>query len=171
MVALVAVGCQRVESPAVVDLLAELGRAERRAGGDVATAITQDVVTVAADARPALVAHAPARITWTTRLPEGAALETALVQLPGTSGATVRIGLAADRAFDEVLNVEPGPTWSPQVIDLRRFSELKFSLFYQPRLIEWRLVVNVGGPPGAAVALARPVLRSYQMRMRFSGAT
>ncbi|MCC7184590.1 MAG: hypothetical protein IT185_00005, partial [Acidobacteria bacterium] len=65
-----AAACRRVESPAVVDLLAELGKAERRAGGDVTTAITQNVVTVGGDARPALVAIAPARITWTTVLPE-----------------------------------------------------------------------------------------------------
>ncbi|MCC7185541.1 MAG: hypothetical protein IT185_04820, partial [Acidobacteria bacterium] len=48
--------------------------------------------------------------------------------------------------------------WMPQVIDLRRFSEVKFSLFYQPRFLTWRVVVNVTGPAGAGVALARPVL-------------
>lgn len=142
----------------MVDLLAELGKAERRAGGDVTTAITQNVVTVGGDARPALVAIAPARITWTTVLPEHARLETAVAQATDVPGATVRIGLAADRAFDEVLNVEAARAWMPQVIDLRRFSEVKFSLFYQPRFLTWRVVVNVTGPAGAGVALARPVL-------------
>ena len=150
--------CRRAESPALVDLLADLGNAERRAGGDVATAITQNVMTIDGDARPALVAMAPARITWTTVLPEHARLETAVAQATDVPGATLRIGLAADRAFDEVLNVEAAREWTPQVIDLRRFSEVKFSLFYQPQLLTWRLVVNVGGPPGAGVALARPVL-------------
>lgn len=155
-----AAACRRVEGPAAVDLLAELGKAERRAGGDVATAVTQNVVTIGGDARPALVAMAPARITWTTALPEHARLETALAQATDVPGATVRIGLAADRAFDEVLNIETTREWTPQVIDLRRFSEVKLSLFYQPRSLTWRVVVNVGGPAGAGVALARPVLVS-----------
>jgi hypothetical protein len=145
--------------PQEVDLLATLPSADARAGSDVRTAVRPDVVTVAGDSRTALVLRAPARVTWPVDLPHHAELRTAVALLPdGPQDVTVRIGLSDDRVYEDVARFSVAPGWQAQVVDLRRFSEWKFSLFYEPLRRSWRLVINAEGPPGGQVALDRPVL-------------
>lgn len=145
--------------PQEVDLLAMLPSAEVRAGSDVLTAVRPDVVTVAGDSRTALVLRVPARVTWPTDLPFHAALRTAVTLLPdGPQDVTLRIGISDDRVYEDVARFTSTPGWQVQVVDLRRFSEWKFSLFYQPLRKSWRLVINAEGTPGGEVALDRPVI-------------
>lgn len=145
--------------PQEVDLLAMLPSAEVRAGSDVQTAVRPGVVTMGGDSRTALVLRVPARVTWPTDLPRHAALRTAVAVLPdGPQDVTIRVGLSDDRVYEDVARFGAGPDWQSQVVDLREFSEWKFSLFYQPLRKTWRLVINAEGTPGGQVALDRPVL-------------
>ncbi len=145
--------------PQEVDLLATLPSAEVRAGSDVLNSVRPDVVTVGGDSRTALVLRVPARVTWPTDLPFHAALRTAVATLPGgPQDVILRIGISDDRVYEDLVRVSATTGWRAQVVDLRRFSEWKFSLFYQPLRRSWRLVINAEGTPGGQVALDRPVI-------------
>lgn len=145
--------------PESVDLLAELPAAEKRAGSDVQTAIREADVSDGVDTRRALRLTVPARVTWRVDLPIHAVLQTAAMHLPdGSPGAWMRVGIADDRTYEDMTRVEPGRRWQPMAVDLRRFSEWKFSLFYQPRWQSWKIVVNAEGAAGTVIALASPVL-------------
>ncbi len=148
--------------PAEVDLLAHLPLAERRAGGNIDEAIRMDVVAVQGDARTALVMRAPARVTWPVTLPLHAQFRSALALVPDASvlpqGVSVRIGLSDGRTYREIGKAEAAGTWVPVALDLREYSEWKFSVFYQPLLKTWRLVLNADATPGGAVAWDLPRL-------------
>lgn len=106
------------------------------------------------DARMALVMHPPARATWTLRLPERATLA-----LSVAGRGRVTIGLSDGRTYQEAGQVTATGPWQPVTIDLRNFSEVKWSLFYQPLRIDWRLIINADAIDGATmVALDRPVI-------------
>jgi len=160
LVVILASACAESRSrPQEVDLLATLPSAEVRAGSDVLTAVRPDIVTVVGDPRTALVLRTPARVTWSVDLPLHTALRTAVALLPeGSQEVTIRIGMSDDRVYEDVARFSATPEWQTQVVDLRRFSEWKFSLFYQPLRTSWRVVINAEGPPGGLVALDRPVL-------------
>ncbi len=150
------------DRPTEVDLLAGLSGAERRGAGP-GEAIRADVVGIDGDVRAALVMRAPARVTWTLRLPLHASLTTAVVLIPDTEpaapeGVTVRIGLSDGRNYQEVREIEPTGVWQPLTLDLREYSEWKFSVFYQPLRRTWQLVFNADATPGGTVAWARPVV-------------
>lgn len=142
------------DRPAAVDLLTLLPSAERRAAGNLSEAVRADVFAVDGDARMALVLHPPARVTWTVRLPAHARLTFAVA-----GRGRVRVGLAAGRTYQEAGQVTATGPWEPVAIDLRDFSEVKWSLFYQPLRIDWRLIINADATDGAtSVALERPVI-------------
>jgi hypothetical protein len=150
------------DRPAEVDLLALLPIAERRAGGNVDEAVRMDVVGIRGDARTALVMRAPARVIWPVRLPLHARFVSAVTLVPGSpglqSGVTVRIGLSDERTYHEIGKAEVTGTWVPLTLDLREFSEWKFSIFHQPLRKTWRLVLNADATPGGAVAWDVPRL-------------
>lgn len=128
--------------------------AERRAAGDPADAIRTDVYSVGDDARMALVMQPPARATWTLRLPERATLSLAVA-----GRGRVRFGLSDGRTYQEVGQVTVTGPWRPVTIDLTTYSEVKWSLFYQPLRIDWRFIINADATDGATtLALDRPVI-------------
>lgn len=145
-----------------IDLLDALPAAERRAADSVDEAVRMDVVGVEGDVRTALVMRAPARVTWDVKLPLHARLSTAIILvsgMPGTSGGvTVRIGLSDRRVYKEIGRAEATGAWVPVMLDLREYSEWKFSLFDQPLRKSWQLVLNADATPGGTVALAQPRL-------------
>src|SRR5688572_24232003 len=57
-----------------IDLIRELPRAERRATAPIAEAVRVELVSVAGDIQPALVMVAPARLTYSVRMPARATL-------------------------------------------------------------------------------------------------
>lgn len=156
------------DRPAEVDLLARLSTAERRAGSDINEAVRLDVVGIPGDARTALVMRAPARVTWPVTLPLHARFLSAVALVPDASalpqGVPVRIGLSDGRTYREIGKAEATGTWVPVELDLREYSEWKFSLFYQPLRKSWWLVLNADatpgglGSPGGKVAWHRPRL-------------
>jgi hypothetical protein len=156
-----ACGAER-DRPAEVDLLAGLPTAQRRAAGNIDEAIRADVVGVGGDARTALVMRSPARVTWPVQLPMHATLVSALALVPDPGGApagvTVRIGLSDGRRYLEIGKAEVTGTWVPLTLDLREYSEWKFSVFYQPLRKTWQLILNADATPGGAVAWDVPRL-------------
>lgn len=142
------------DRPAEVDLLSLLPGAERRAAGEVTTAIRADVFVAQGDGRMALVLEAPARTTWSIRLPQHAQLRTAVA-----GSARLRIGASNGRTYQEVAQIDAGAEWRPVTIDLRELSEVKWSLFYQPLRMDWRLIFNADvTAAGNTIALDRPHL-------------
>lgn len=148
-------GCDLTKDrPAEVDLLALLGEAQKRAAGDVSTAVRADVFVAAGDGRMALVMHAPARVTWNVRFPLHARLLGAVA-----GGGRLRIGASNGRTFHEVGRVDASSTWTIIDMDLRELSEVKWSIFHQPLRRDWQLIFNADATiPGAVIAVDRPRL-------------
>lgn len=162
-IAAAAAGCASArDRPTEIDLLTLLPTAERRPVGSGAEQIRADVVGIEGDVRAALVLRAPARVTWPVFLPIHAQLTTSLLLLPGVSetsqGVTLRIALSHERTYQELARVEATSAWAPIAIDLRQYSEWKFSLFDQPLRRRWMLIVSADATPGGTVALDRPRL-------------
>jgi hypothetical protein len=112
--------------------------------------------------------RAPARVTWTLRFPDAAALMTAASIVPeadGSTGAgtTLRIGLSDDRYYEGIFKREfaPDPVWQPVVVDLSKYAGWQWSLFYRPSERRWKLIVNADATPGGTLALRAPVIRRH----------
>ena len=150
------------DRPLEVDLLSLLPTAERRAAGDINEHVRADVVGIEGDVRPALVMRAPARVTWSLWLPLHAKLTSAMLLVPAPAGVaqgvTMRIGVSDQRKYKEIAQLWVTTSWTPITLDLREYSEWKFSLFDQPLRKRWQLVLNADALPGGLVALERPRL-------------
>lgn len=160
------VACRGTSTPARIDLLAELPRAERRAIKPE-IAIRTGLAGPDDDRRTALFTDTPARITWTLRLPAHAHLRTAIRLVPDAEGHTgdgiaARVGISDNRSFQGLLRVAidktSPPAWQPIDVDLSEYSGWKFSLFYQPSRRDWRLVFGADAAPGGTIAWAQPVI-------------
>jgi hypothetical protein len=152
---IVLTGCGLTSNrPVEVDLLSTLPAAERRAGGEVATAVRADVFVAGGDARTALVMAAPARVTWRVRFPLHARLRAAIA-----GSGRLRVGASNGRTFQELGQVTATAVWVPVEIDLRELSEVKWSLFYQPLRTDWQIIFNADATEASAViAVERPIL-------------
>jgi hypothetical protein len=170
LIALAAASCRSGNDPPVafVDLLDALPSAERRAALPVDTAIRVDLVGPRGDIRPAVVTSTPARVIWSTRLPSGARLDTAVVLADDGQGlfrgsATARIGISDDRRYEQLASVPLDGTARPRVwqtvsIDLGAYSGWQWSLFYRPWKTTWRVIFSADGEPGGHIAWARPMV-------------
>jgi hypothetical protein len=142
------------ERPAEVDLLSALPSADKRAAGDLATAVRTDVFIADGDSRMALVMEAPARVTWRVQLPLHARLRSAIA-----GSGRLRVGASNGRSFHEIGQVDATAAWTPIDLDLRTLSEVKWSVFYQPLRMDWQLIFNADATsPGAVFAVDRPTL-------------
>jgi hypothetical protein len=139
----------------VVDLIKEFDRADKRPP-DTYT-ITEHLA--GGTRRPAIMAPAPGRITWTLPLPRRGVLRAALA---GTTAAPVRvrIGVSDARIYERLAQTDvPGSSgWLTLTADLSAYAGWKFSLFYRPERHSWNVNVSmdaIGGVPGQ-VALGTP---------------
>lgn len=150
------VACQPAGHPvAVVDLLRELDRAERRPAEGFDVAIHQ----AGGESRPSLVAPVPSRATWSLPLPRHGAFR-AHVALEADDPATVvrlRVGVSDHRIYeglaDWILTAERGG-WIAIHADLSAYAGFQWSLFYRPDRIPWRVVLAadaIGGGPARAL--------------------
>lgn len=152
---LLAVACRHDPArPAVpvVELLHELDRAEKRPPNDFElTAHEEDDVV-----RAAVVAPVPSRLTIPLRLPKRGALRASVtLQSPDPSAAVrFRVGISDDRIY-EGLNalVVKGDQrgWMDLRADLSAYAGFKWSLFYRPDRITWRLVLAADAVAGVPV--------------------
>ena len=133
------------------DLIDSLQTAERRPSAAV---FDVGPVTIDGESIRAVATPAASRITWELRLPDRARLEIALAlkpeawSVPG-DGVLFRVGIAEGRTHEDVVTRVVNPygrpedrRWIPISVDLGAHSGFKWSLFYHPRLLVWRIVLN-----------------------------
>ena len=144
----------------VTNLLDSIGQAERRPSG-----AAFDVVPVAlqGETHAAVATPGGSRITWEMHLPDHAVLQVfvALKEEAWTiegDGVLFRVGVAEGRTHEDLVTRVVNPyaqpddrRWIPLTIDLGPYSGFKWSLFYHPRDLLWRIVLNTNaGIPGSA---------------------
>jgi hypothetical protein len=148
VVALVLFGCGSPTPTApvrVVNLLREMDRADQRPprGFSVGDYRIDNV------AHPAIEAAVPSRLTVPLLLPRRGAFR-AFVALAGapagqqTAGVRLRIGVSDHRIYEGLteLTLTPGhPGWMEIRTDLSAYAGWKWSVFYRPEQIVWRLVL------------------------------
>lgn len=133
-----------------MDLLRELDRAEKRPPDGFALApYDKD-----GDIRAAIVAPVPSRLTVPLPLPRHGSLRVA-VALAGTNpaaGVRFRIGVSDHRIYeglDEITIAGDRRGWTDMRVDLSAYAGWKWSLFYRPERVTWRLVLATD-PAGPA---------------------
>jgi hypothetical protein len=151
-----AAGCQRSGGSVpiqVVDLLRELPRAEARPAAGFSAAIHEHDALV----RPAIGAPVPSRLTVPLPLPRRGVLRAALAV--GGDGASIvrfRVGVSDHRIYEgleEVVLTGSDPGWFDLRADLSAYAGFKWSVFYRPDAITWRLVLaadSIGPSPARA---------------------
>jgi hypothetical protein len=159
LVCIVLSGCRSAEPGAVkaIDLMRDFNRAEKR------PAVTFEIAEreVAGVSRPAIVAPVPSRLTWSMPLPRRAVFQTVVALTtppPGSAPAPVRlrVGISDHRTFEGLseTTLNPGSGWTDLRADLSAYAGWKWSLFYRPDRVTWRLNLSadaVGGTPAVAL--------------------
>src|SRR5919198_4830127 len=150
LLALLAGGCRRPAPSAavpVVDLIKEFERAEKRPPADYS------IVNHLAGGtrRPAIMAPAPGRITWSLPLPRRGLMRTA-VAAATPAPARIRVGVSDARIYEALAatTVTDSSGWSMLTADLSAYAGWKFSLFYHPERRWGKLNVSIdaiGGVP------------------------
>jgi hypothetical protein len=129
----------------VVDLLREMDGAEQRPTGSFSlTAIQLDGVS-----RPAIAARVPSRLTVRLPLPRHGVFHAfvALADAPGAdhrAGARLRVGVSDDRTYEQLTDLvlaSGARGWTELRADLSAYAGRKWSVFYRPERIVWRLVL------------------------------
>jgi hypothetical protein len=127
-----------------VDLVHEFGRADKRPPVGFAIA-ERDIGGVRV---PVIAAPVPSRLTLALPLPRHgvlharAALETATPQ--AIPGVRLRLGVSDQRIYEGLSEIVLPPTlgtWTEVRADLSSYAGWKWSLFYRPDGITWRLVL------------------------------
>jgi hypothetical protein len=127
----------------VVDLLREMEGAEQRPAGSVSlTAIQLDGVS-----RPAIAARVPSRLTVRLPLPRHGVFHAFVALAPGDdhrAGARLRVGVSDDRTYEQLTDLvlaSGARGWTELRADLSAYAGWKWSLFYRPDDVVWRLVL------------------------------
>jgi hypothetical protein len=141
-------GCQS-SSPGgpvrAVDLLREMDSADRRPAGAFAlTGYRLDGVS-----RPAISATVPSRLTVRLPLPRHGVFHAFVALADGPdgrppAGARLRVGISDDRTYEGLTEVVLAPGtrgWVELRANLSAYAGWKWSLFYRPDRIVWRLVL------------------------------
>ena len=114
-----------------------------------------DAVSIGGASTRALLMTSPARATWEVRFGERVELvaSVALVPAEGSAdaqGVFVRVGISDGRTYDELLRtpLAPDGPWQAIRVDLSPYSGWKWSLFYQPSRVTWKVILNADQPGG-----------------------
>lgn len=131
------VSCRSSHDPTrleAVDLVARLPGADCRPAGrcDVEVSGRRHYIRLAA----------PGRLTWILPLPQHAVLRTEVSAVGGPVG--FRVGIADDRTYEVLatLPLTPEDGWKPLEVDLSAYAGWKWSLFYHPDRIRWRIILS-----------------------------
>ena len=123
------------------DLINEFPRAECRPANACET--------IAGPDGPAVRVASPSRLTWALRLPHEGRLET---RVAAASSARVRfrVGVADQRTYESLVEIVVARSdgWKPLVVDLSPYAGWKWSLFYHPDRITWRLTLSADAMEG-----------------------
>lgn len=147
MVALALCAC-RSPTPAtpvrVVNLLREIDRAEQR---PPAGFVVVDY-RIGRAAQPAIAAPVPSRLTVPLPMPRRGVFRAAVALAPSTdrsrtAGVRLRVGVSDHRIYEGLaeLVLTPDGAWKDFTVDLSAYAGWKWSLFYRPERIVWRLVL------------------------------
>jgi hypothetical protein len=154
VVVLALCGC-RSPTPAapvrVVNLLREMDRADQRPpAGFVVIDYRLDSV-----AHPAIAAAVPSRLTVPLPLPRyGMFRASVALAEPATGartgGVRLRVGVSDHRIYEGLteLVLTPNRSWTDLTVDLSAYAGWKWSLFYRPERIIWRLVLAADATDG-----------------------
>jgi hypothetical protein len=152
-------------APASIDLTAALPSAERRALGPPDDAIQRTTISSDGATRPAIVMAAPSRVLFPVNMRVHARFHAAVALEPGSgAGATVRVGIAGTRSYDELLRIpltpgaRDGTDWQAVDLDLGEYSGWQWSVFYRPQTLTWKFVLNADASPGGRVLWLEPVI-------------
>lgn len=130
--ALAVTGCSA--EPAAISLIDLYPSAEKRAAFDLTQAFTVTDATVAGISRRVIVAHAPARLTWSVKVPKAATLRTWIALRPDAwerdgDGVVFRVGISAGDHYDVVARVHVDPrnkatdrAWLPLDVPLDKYA-------------------------------------------------
>lgn len=104
---------------------------------------------------PAIRAASPSRLTWVLPLPRDGRLETT-VRTSSQARVRFRIGVSDGRTYEQLAAIELGQNdpAQPLLVDLSAYAGRKWSLFYRPDRIAWRLTLSedaIGGVAGAGM--------------------
>jgi hypothetical protein len=149
-------GCRQVEKTPVqaVNLLREFDAAEKRPPTGFQIADRQ----IDGISRPSLVVAVPSRLTMALPLPRrgvlraAAALEPTPADRPAAS-VRLRVGVSDDRIYERLTDViltagQRG--WVDVRTDLSAYAGWKWSLFYHPDRVMWRVVLAADAIDGIA---------------------
>jgi hypothetical protein len=129
----------------VVDLTREMDRAEQRPPGG----FTLGDYRVGDTAYPAIAAAVPSRLTVPVPLPRHGILHAFVAHAPlpdNTRAGTVRlrIGISDHRIYEalrELILTPSSGSWVDLRVDLSAYAGWKWSLFYRPEQVIWRVVL------------------------------
>lgn len=149
LVAAIVLGGCRYSTPfapvQAVDLIRDFDRADKRPPGGFAIADHQ----VGALRRPAIAATVPSRFTLPLPLPRHGVFHAfvALADAPAGARAApvrLRVGVSDHRIYEgltQLILAPGGRTWMDLRADLSAYAGWKWSLFYRPDRITWRIVL------------------------------
>jgi hypothetical protein len=128
-----------------VDLIREMDRADKRPAGGFAIAMQQ----VDGVARPTIAAAVPSRLTLALPLPRHGVFHAFVALADGPPGAMaapvrLRVGVSDHRTYEGVTELVLAPAtraWIDLRADLSAYAGWKWSLFYRPDRITWRIVL------------------------------
>jgi hypothetical protein len=128
-----------------VDLIKEFDRADVRPPSSV---------RVESRDRPLLAAPASSRIVWTLPLPRGGRFH-AYASIEGTGPVRFRVGVSDARVYEQLTDVvaAAGSGWTEMTADLSAYAGFKWSLFYRPDRVSWRVNLSTDALGGPATAL------------------
>ncbi len=156
MLLLLISACRPYDDPievSVVDLTHEYEDAEKRpAAGFQIAAYSIGGVTHAS-----ILAPVPSRLTWQMPLPRRGMFHMYVALAdppPGAQASTARIhmGISSGRLYERLTEaiLTPGPRrWIDVRADLSAYAGWKWSLFYRPDLVTWKLVLGADLMDGA----------------------
>jgi hypothetical protein len=140
----------------VVDLIREFERAEKRpvAGFEITSYSADGII------RPSIVMPVPSRVIWSLPLPRHGRFRAFLaLSGPGNPAAAIRfrLGISDFRIYEGLAQhtiTAERPGWAEFRTDLSAYAGFKWSLFYRPDYVTWRVVLAtdvVGDVPATAV--------------------
>jgi hypothetical protein len=160
VVVILCAGCRHVEETSVpaVNLLREFEAADKRpsTGFEIADREIDGI------SHPSIVAPVPSRLTIPLPLPRRGVLRAFVSLEPVADGVPatpihLRIGISDDRIYERLTDIDLSPAtrgWTPIRTDLSAYAGPKWSLFYHPDRIMWRVVLAadaIGGAPARAL--------------------
>jgi hypothetical protein len=133
--------------PIVVDFIKEFDRAERRPPDGYALIDRR----LQGTRYPSIAGPAPGRIIWQLPLPRRGIFHAA-VAIDAPAAVRFRVGVSDDRIYEELASVvvTAAGAWSDLRADLSAYAGWKWSLFYRPERLRWRVVLSadaIGGVP------------------------